>query len=192
MQGSIHPDHLIAASDRKDGAFNSGDLIRCEVIDINADTEKLVCGMKGVHQAAGKTELQLGFITKEQLPKTYRLVKECILKFCIIYHSFFLLLRAMMDMEGKSYEECLQSNRTFRNPSAIEHLSKALGLNVASGVPCSFLKGLRYVRFLLCIDTIDSVIYLNNKCSIFVHTVHRFQKKTLQTNCARLRMENGL
>ena len=48
-----------------------------------------------------------------------------------------------MDLTGKSYEECLQSNRTFRNPSAIEHLANTLGLNVASTIPDSFLKGLK-------------------------------------------------
>lgn len=67
---------MIAASDRKDGAFSSGDLIRCEIIDFNADSEKLVCGMKGVHQQAGRADVQLGIISKEQLPKSYRSVNR--------------------------------------------------------------------------------------------------------------------
>ncbi|XP_046652917.1 serine/arginine repetitive matrix protein 2-like isoform X1 [Daphnia pulicaria] len=119
IKGSIQPDQY--TSDRKEGAFNTGDLIRCEVIDFNADNEKLVCGMKGLHQPAERADLQFGIVTKEQLPKSYK---------------------AMVDLTGKSYEECLQSNRTFRNPSAIEHLSKSLGLNLSSDVPDSFLKGL--------------------------------------------------
>ena len=49
----------------------------------------------------------------------------------------------MTDLAGKSYEECLQSSRTFRNPSAIEHLSNALGLNVSCAVPDTFIHGLR-------------------------------------------------
>nr|CAG4640008.1 EOG090X05S8 [Daphnia pulex] len=119
IKGSIQPDQYM--SDRKEGAFNTGDLIRCEVIDFNADNEKLVCGMKGLHQPAERADLQFGIVTKEQLPKSYK---------------------AMVDLTGKSYEECLQSNRTFRNPSAIEHLSKSLGLNLSNDVPDSFLKGL--------------------------------------------------
>ena len=64
---------MILASDRKDGQFNTGDLIRCEVIDINADSEKLLCGMKGVYQPSGKSDIIFGLISKEQLPKHYRL-----------------------------------------------------------------------------------------------------------------------
>lgn len=121
IKGSVHPDQFNAASDRKDGAFNTGDLIRCEVLDINADNEKLNCGMKGLHQSAEQSDLQLGVITKEDLPKSYK---------------------TMVDLTGKSYEECLQSNRTFRNPSAIEHLSNSLGLDLSSAASDSFLKGL--------------------------------------------------
>lgn len=70
FQGSIQPDQYM--SDRKEGAFNTGDLIRCEVIDFNADNEKLVCGMKGLHQPAERADLQFGIVTKEQLPKSYK------------------------------------------------------------------------------------------------------------------------
>nr|CAG4641680.1 EOG090X05S8 [Eurycercus lamellatus] len=121
IKGSIHPDHQISVSDRKDGQFNAGDLIRCEVIDLIADAEKLTCSMKGVHQPAGKTNLPFGLVTKEQLPKSYR---------------------AIMELDEKSYEECLQSNRTFLNPSAIEHLACSLGVNLGSAIPNSFLNGL--------------------------------------------------
>lgn len=63
---------MITASDRKDGQFNSGDLIRCEVVEVNADSEKLICGMKGVHQPSGKSDVVFGLISREQLPKHYR------------------------------------------------------------------------------------------------------------------------
>lgn len=63
---------MILASDRKDGQFNSGDLIRCEVVEINADSEKLLCGLKGVYQPPGKLDVIFGLISKEQLPKHYR------------------------------------------------------------------------------------------------------------------------
>lgn len=121
IKSSLHQDHMILASDRKDGQFNAGDLIRCEVVDINADSEKLICGMKGVYQTTGKSDVIFGLISKEQLPKHYR---------------------AMMELDGRPYQECLESNRTFRNPSAIEHLSRALGVNSPSSFPSSFLKGL--------------------------------------------------
>ena len=64
------PDHVVSIADRKDGQFASGDLVRCEVLDVNADNEKLVCGMKGIHQQ-GK-DIQLGLVSKEQFPKSYR------------------------------------------------------------------------------------------------------------------------
>jgi hypothetical protein len=63
---------LIPVPDRKDGAFNNGDLVRCEVIDVNIEAEKLMCGMKGVHQAHDKPPVAFGLITKEQFPTSYR------------------------------------------------------------------------------------------------------------------------
>ena len=48
-----------------------------------------------------------------------------------------------MELDGRPYQECLESNRTFSNPSAIEHLSRALGVNSPSSFPSSFLKGLK-------------------------------------------------
>nr|CAG4646245.1 EOG090X05S8 [Macrothrix elegans] len=120
IKGTLHPDYL-AAADRKDSSLNVGDYVRCEVVDVSADSEKLICGTKGVHQPPGKTDVQLGVITKEQMPKSFRVLN---------------------DLNGKSYEECLLSNRAFRNPSVIEHLSNSLGLNASSTIPDSFLSGL--------------------------------------------------
>lgn len=34
-----------------------------------------MCGMKGVHQSSARPDLQFGIISKEQLPKSYRLVE---------------------------------------------------------------------------------------------------------------------
>ena len=51
--------------------------------------------------------------------------------------------RVIIESAGKSYEECLKSNRTFLNPSVIEYMSEALGLDIQSSNPCSFLKGLK-------------------------------------------------
>lgn len=56
---------------------------------------------------------------------------------------FYLTFRAMMEADGKSYEECLQSNRTFVNPSAVEHMARSFGLNTACTVSNSLLKGLK-------------------------------------------------
>jgi len=119
VMGSIHADDLVAAFDRKDGSYTVGDLVRCEVIEFSAD--KLSCGMKGVHQmGAQKKPVSFGLV-KEKLPMSYRVIIES---------------------AGKSYEECLKSNRTFLNPSTIECMSNALGLDIQSSNPCSFLKGL--------------------------------------------------
>lgn len=51
------------------------------MLDINADNEKLNCGMKGLHQSAEQSDLQLGVITKEDLPKSYKLVNHFLLYF---------------------------------------------------------------------------------------------------------------
>ena len=111
-KGSIHPDHIIAAADRKDGTFNTGDLIRCEVIDINGDADKLVCGMKGVHQSSSKPDMQLGIITKEQLPKSYRLEKKCI--------DFFILFQMVNIFNNAELWWILLENRTRNACKAIE------------------------------------------------------------------------
>lgn len=101
-KGSIHPDHIIAAADRKDGTFNTGDLIRCEVIDINGDADKLVCGMKGVHQSSSKPDMQLGIITKEQLPKSYRLVGNA--SIFVSYFSIWLIFLIMQSYGGSYWK----------------------------------------------------------------------------------------
>jgi len=122
IKGSVHADDLVAAYDRKDGSYANGDLVRCEVIEFSAD--KLSCGMKGIHQVGENRTQKLitfGLITKEQLPMSYRV---------------------LIESTGKSYEECLKNNRTFLNPSAIEYMSEALGLDIQSSNPCSFLRGL--------------------------------------------------
>ena len=62
---------MVAAADRKDGSYNIGDLVRCEVIEFSAD--KVTCGMKGVHQSADKSQSRtFGLVSKEQLPLSYR------------------------------------------------------------------------------------------------------------------------
>ena len=155
MQGTISPDNLISASDRKEGQYNAGDLIRCEVVDVNADAEKLVCGVKGVHhQGAGKADVQFGLVTKDQLPKHYRYL-FAVKTQCSLHNFLFTFIimpsRAMMEAEGRTYEDCLQSNRAFLNPSAVQHLAASLGLNINSTTPNSFLKGLKYVFSNFCI-----------------------------------------
>lgn len=73
IKGSIHADELVAAYDRKDGSYSSGDLVRCEVTELSAD--KLSCGMKGVHQTGEsqtRKPILFGLVSKEQLPKSYR------------------------------------------------------------------------------------------------------------------------
>ena len=161
----MSPDQLIAAAHSKDGNYNTGDLVRCEVVDVNADSEKLACGMKGIiHQ--DKTVV-LGLITKEQLPDTYRCV---LLAFYLSWdwnlytlwypktanvkekerlkdekflraHLNLCLNRLMMESVDKGYDECLLASRNFANPSAIEYMARSLGIDAA--VQSSLLRGLK-------------------------------------------------
>lgn len=64
MQASVPPEQ----SDRKEGALASGDLVRCEVVEVYAESEKIVCGFRGVC----KPRSDLGIIRKEELPQSYR------------------------------------------------------------------------------------------------------------------------
>jgi hypothetical protein len=66
---------LIPASDKK--SVNSGylnnDAVRCEVLEVNADNERLVCGMKGVTLPPNSDySSRLGLIHSDDFPEMYK------------------------------------------------------------------------------------------------------------------------
>lgn len=57
-------------------AYESGDLVRVEVIEVQADNEKLVCGMKGVTLSPEmQHSFHLGLISRNDLPRQFTYVE---------------------------------------------------------------------------------------------------------------------
>lgn len=91
-----------------------------------------------------------------------------------------------MEHDGKSYEESLQSTRSFYNPTSTEHLAQSLGLDVMSSGSHSLLKTLRYSIFIASkITQIGDNIFLSNTLALLS------MKKIRRMFCARRRATNG-
>jgi len=64
----------VALTDSRDPnrTYESGDLVRVEVIEVSVDNEKLVCGMKGVTLSPEmQHSFHLGLISRHDLPRQF-------------------------------------------------------------------------------------------------------------------------
>ncbi|PNF37896.1 hypothetical protein B7P43_G06205 [Cryptotermes secundus] len=71
--------NLIPASDKKsvNSSYLMNDTVRCEVLEVNPDTEKLVCGMKGVTLPPNSDySSRLGLIHSDDFPEVYNMYKQ--------------------------------------------------------------------------------------------------------------------
>ncbi|XP_022193411.2 tetratricopeptide repeat protein 14 homolog isoform X3 [Nilaparvata lugens] len=105
------PSHsTIAAVDKKNvsRSFLMNDLVCCEVIEVHEESEKLICGMKGVH--ASEHRARLGLFSPEDFPEAYKQAQE--------------------GNNGETYSEMLEKAVGFNNPNNINCLSNTLGLGM--------------------------------------------------------------
>lgn len=71
------------------------------MIDVSPESEKLVCGLKGVNQPAERMDIKFGLVSKDQLPKTYR---SGIKRLRITMFEFMTCLFFMQDYDGARWE----------------------------------------------------------------------------------------
>lgn len=67
--------NIIPASDKKsvNRSYLMNDTVCCEVLEVNSDTEKLVCGMKGVTLPPNSDYAsRLGLIHSDDFPEVYK------------------------------------------------------------------------------------------------------------------------
>jgi len=67
--------NLIPATDKKsvNRSYLMNDTVCCEVLEVNSDTEKLVCGMKGVTLPPNSDYAsRLGLIHSDDFPEVYK------------------------------------------------------------------------------------------------------------------------
>jgi hypothetical protein len=77
IQAFCPASNLIPASDKKsvNGSYLMNDTVCCEVLEVNSDTEKLVCGMKGVTLPPNSEySSRLGRIHSDDFPEVYKWV----------------------------------------------------------------------------------------------------------------------
>ncbi|XP_055685400.1 tetratricopeptide repeat protein 14 homolog [Lutzomyia longipalpis] len=85
-----------------------GNFVCCEVQEVTAETEKLVCEMKGSVCRIGDKEYTTGLVTSEQFPDFYKITSE---------------------KKNFTFEEILQSSPSFKNPYSDEYLFESVGLS---------------------------------------------------------------
>lgn len=68
--------NIIPAVDKKgvSRSYMMNDYVCCEVLEVIADTDKVVCGMKGLTRKAGDPEHRppLGLISTDDFPLVYK------------------------------------------------------------------------------------------------------------------------
>ncbi|XP_056648965.1 tetratricopeptide repeat protein 14 homolog isoform X1 [Diorhabda sublineata] len=115
--------NVIPAVDKKGVArsYMMNDYVCCEVLEIIADTDKVVCGMKGVTRKPTDPEHQpaLGLISNDDFPIVYKKAS---------------------DYKNESYDSVLEKSIGFNNPNNIQYLSEIMGTDKH----LSFLSGLKY------------------------------------------------
>ncbi|XP_075213498.1 uncharacterized protein LOC142319753 isoform X2 [Lycorma delicatula] len=112
--------NLIPAVDKKNISrpFLINDLVCCEVLEVVADSEKMTCGMKGVHTSEHRA--RLGLVHSDDFPESYKQAQEY--------------------SKGEQYNELLENSVGFNNPSNINCLSNTLGLGMNN---FTYMNGMR-------------------------------------------------
>jgi hypothetical protein len=54
-------------------AFSISDIVCCEVLEVNKDTEKIICGMKGT-RCLPQNQARLGLMNSDDFAPVFRLV----------------------------------------------------------------------------------------------------------------------
>ncbi|XP_026324321.1 tetratricopeptide repeat protein 14 homolog isoform X2 [Hyposmocoma kahamanoa] len=103
--------NIIPAVDKKNVSRNylMNDTVCCEVIEVIPDTDKMVCGMKGVTRGPDDPPPKppLGLLSTDDFP---------------------LIYKKTVDMKGESYEAILEKSPGFNNPNCVQYLSEILGI----------------------------------------------------------------
>ncbi|XP_075992009.1 uncharacterized protein LOC142987248 isoform X6 [Anticarsia gemmatalis] len=103
--------NIIPAVDKKNLSRNylMNDTVCCEVIEVIPDTDKMVCGMKGVTRGPDDPPPKppLGLLSTDDFP---------------------LIYKKTVDMKGESYEAILEKSPGFNNPNCVQYLSEMLGI----------------------------------------------------------------
>ncbi|XP_030758470.1 tetratricopeptide repeat protein 14 homolog isoform X2 [Sitophilus oryzae] len=104
--------NVIPAVDKKgvSRSYMMNDYVCCEVLEVIADTDKMVCGMKGTTRKPGDPEHQppLGLISTDDFPLVYK---------------------KSLDHKNESYESVLEKSVGFNNPNNIQYLADQMGIN---------------------------------------------------------------
>ncbi|XP_041978544.1 tetratricopeptide repeat protein 14 homolog isoform X2 [Aricia agestis] len=115
--------NIIPAVDKKNVSRNylMNDTVCCEVIEVIPDTDKMVCGMKGVTRGPDDPPPipALGLLSTDDFPLVYK---------------------KTMEMKGENYEAILEKSPGFNNPNCIQYLSERLGI---ANMHCSNFPSLR-------------------------------------------------
>ncbi|CAG9864564.1 unnamed protein product [Phyllotreta striolata] len=115
--------NVIPAVDKKGvtRTYMMNDYVCCEVLEIIADTDKVVCGMKGVTRKASDPEHRppLGLISTDDFPIVYK---------------------KALDYKNESYDTVLEKSVGFNNPNNIQYLSELMDVDKH----LSFMSGLKY------------------------------------------------
>ncbi|XP_065162968.1 tetratricopeptide repeat protein 14 homolog isoform X3 [Atheta coriaria] len=114
--------NIIPAVDRKGvtRSYMMNDSVCCEVLEVIADTDKIMCGMKGTTRQSEDPEHSpaLGLISTDDFPLAYK---------------------KALDHKNESYDVVLEKSVGYNNPNNIAHLSALLGVEKH----CSNLSALR-------------------------------------------------
>ncbi|XP_017777148.1 PREDICTED: tetratricopeptide repeat protein 14 isoform X2 [Nicrophorus vespilloides] len=104
--------NVIPAVDRKGVGRNymMNDTVLCEVLEVIADTDKIMCGMKGTTKQPTDPEIRppLGLISADDLPLAYK---------------------KALEHKNETYDTVLERSVGFNNPNNISHLSTQLGID---------------------------------------------------------------
>ncbi|CAH2234881.1 tetratricopeptide repeat protein 14 homolog isoform X2 [Pararge aegeria] len=115
--------NIIPAVDKKNVSRNylMNDTVCCEVIEVIPDTDKMVCGMKGITRGPDDPPPKppLGLLSTDDFPLVYK---------------------KTMEMKGESYEAILEKSPGFNNPNCVQYLSELLGI---SNMHCTNIASLR-------------------------------------------------
>uniref|UniRef100_V5GI62 Tetratricopeptide repeat protein n=1 Tax=Anoplophora glabripennis TaxID=217634 RepID=V5GI62_ANOGL len=114
--------NIIPAVDKKgvSRSYMMNDYVCCEVLEVIADTDKVVCGMKGLTRKPGDPEHRpaLGLISTDDFPLVYK---------------------KALDHKNESYDSVLEKSVGFNNPNNIQFLSELMDINKHN----SFMSGLQ-------------------------------------------------
>ncbi|XP_065224276.1 tetratricopeptide repeat protein 14 homolog isoform X2 [Planococcus citri] len=101
---------LIAAADKKTNisrAFLINDIVCCEIVELNVDTGKITCGMKGVH-CSPENQLRLGLMHSDDFPVEYRVYQD--------------------KKDNALFNVLLEKSESFQNPNVVNNLMMHLGI----------------------------------------------------------------